>query len=166
MAKATVGAVAQPCKTSPSASSSTSSPSNSGSNSNLAEQQRRVDAAKSEVVRSKVFNSYSARLAHYVIKFGAARVDVGQVGGWRHPPISHHCDRQPRLDGPTCAEGMPEVPLQRMERHLPPVHVSGCPCLGDVARFGRSAVATNEADVVCGQVRVLQCTSHDDSLRR
>ena len=45
------------------------------------------------------YSTASVRTAHHVIERGAGRVRLGQVDGGGKPPLLHHLERQPGLDG-------------------------------------------------------------------
>src|SRR5690606_26326934 len=107
---------------------------------------RGVDAAESKVVAHHKLMSHGSSLAPDVIQFGAVLIDVVEIESGGVPVVIHHMDRGPGFDGAASAESVPDVGLQRTDRHATTKHRLGGGTLGDVSPVGGRAVGIDVTD--------------------
>src|SRR5262245_8709904 len=82
-----------------------------------AKHQRSIHATEREIVVHRVLALKLAALAHKVVEFAAARVEVVQVQRRRKPVVVHHLDGEPGFERTARAERVTEIAFLRADRH-------------------------------------------------
>src|SRR5262245_6143540 len=126
------------------------------------EDQRCVDAAKSEVVRHDVIDLDSAGLVHDVVESRASIVHHGEVDGGNEKVVAHHSNGEPSLDGAAGAERMAEVTLERVQGRRGAEHGVGRPSFLDIAPLGRGTMSTDETNRTRIEASVVESEAERD----
>src|ERR1700686_4653793 len=124
--------------------------------SHRAQKERRVDAAKGEVVGHDRPGTRLAWAAAHVVERRAARIDLIEIAVCGEETVAHHRQAKHGLDRATGSQRVARVALGRADRDLVSQYLEAGGALRDVAELGGRAMRVDVVDGVDRRGRVLE----------